>query len=86
MLMGCGITFLYSPSLLFLSQWFGKGRNLAEGVSAADSGVDGDVFRLPQLALDMKLSKQLLDTVDSVLSRAQATDLIGFLNIGTAIG
>ena len=151
-LVGAGIGFLYIPSLPILSQWFVKKRSLANGVSAAGSGVGGVAFawgsqamiqhvsiawslritgiiafiailaaiavirdrnsliRPPQLAFDTKLLRRLdvllllawaftsmlgyvvllFSLSDFALSigfsRAQATDLIGFLNLGTAIG
>ena len=151
-LIGAGIGLLYIPSLPILSQWFVKKRSLANGISAAGSGVGGAAFawgseamiqrisiawslritgiiafiailvaitiirdrnhviQPPQLALDTRLLRRidvllllawaftsmlgyvvllfsLSDFALSVgFSRAQATDLIGFLNLGTAIG
>lgn len=151
-LIGAGIGFLYTPSLPILSQWFMKKRSLANGISAAGSGVGGVAFtwgsqamiqhisiawslritgiiafvailaaiavvrdrnhiiKPPQLAFDIKLLKRLdvllllawaftsmlgyvvllFSLSDFALSigfsRMQATDLIGFLNLGTAIG
>lgn len=151
-LIGAGIGFLYIPSLPILSQWFVKKRSLANGISAAGSGVGGvafawgsqamiqhisiawslritgiiafvailaaiavirdrnSVIRPPQLAFDTKLLRRfdvllllawaftsmvgcvvlLFSLSDFALSigfsRPQATDLIGFLNLGTAIG
>jgi MFS family permease len=151
-LIGAGIGFLYIPSLPVLSQWFVKKRSLANGISAAGSGVGGvafawgseamiqhisiawslritgiiafiavlaaitiirdrnNVIQPPQLAFDMRLLRRLdvllllawaftsmlgyvvllFSLSDFALSigfsRAQATDLIGFLNLGTAIG
>ena len=40
-LVGCGVGFLYIPALPILSQWFLKKRSLANGISAAGSGVGG---------------------------------------------
>jgi predicted MFS family arabinose efflux permease len=151
-LIGAGIGFLYIPSLPVLSQWFVKRRSLANGISAAGSGIGGAAFawgseaiiqRLgiawalritgiialvatlaancvirdrnhviqpPQLGFDTKLLRRydvllllawafismlgyvvlifsLSDFAISIgLSRAQATDMIGLLNIGTAVG
>lgn len=151
-LIGAGIGFLYIPSLPILSQWFVKSRSLANGISAAGSGVGGVAFawgseamiqhigvawslritaiaafvailaaiallrdrnhviRPPQLAFDTRLLRRydvqlllawaftsmlgyvvlLFSLSDFALSigfsRAQATDLIGFLNLGTAVG
>ncbi|KZM18318.1 uncharacterized protein EKO05_0006803 [Ascochyta rabiei] len=151
-LIGAGIGFLYIPSLPILSQWFAKKRSLANGISAAGSGVGGVAFawgseatiqhigiawslritgiialmavlaaiavlrdrnhviRPPQLAFDTKLLRRydvwlllawafasmlgyvvlLFSLPDFALSigfsRAQATDLIGFLNLGTTVG
>jgi len=43
-LVGCGIGFLYIPALPVLSQWFLRRRSLANGISAAGSGVGGAAF------------------------------------------
>jgi len=149
---GCGIGFLYIPCLPVLSQWFDRKRSLANGISAAGSGVGGAAFtwgteaiiqrfsigwalritgiiafvanltatvfirdrnkaiRPSQLGFDTKLLRRyevilllawvfismlgyivllfsLSDFALSIgLSRSQATDIIGLLNVGTAIG
>ncbi|KAL5374225.1 hypothetical protein PMIN06_012461 [Paraphaeosphaeria minitans] len=151
-LVGCGIGCLYIPSLPILSQWFVRRRSLANGISAAGSGVGGAAFawgteaiieRLDigwalritgmiafaanlaavtviqdrnsaiqpyQLGFDTKLLRRydvilllawafismlgyivlLFSLADFALSigltRAQATDVIGLLNVGTAVG
>jgi MFS family permease len=151
-LIGCGIGFLYIPSLPILSQWFVRRRSLANGISAAGSGVGGaafawgteaiiqrftiswalritgtiafaanlaaiiairdrnDVIRPSQLGFDAQLLQRyevilllawafismlgyvvllfsLSDFALSIgLTRAQATDVIGLLNVGTAVG
>ncbi|PVI02579.1 MFS general substrate transporter [Periconia macrospinosa] len=43
-LIGAGIGCLYIPSLPILSQWFVRRRSLANGISAAGSGVGGAAF------------------------------------------
>ncbi|KAG9388003.1 MFS transporter protein [Pyrenophora tritici-repentis] len=151
-LIGCGIGFLYIPCLPVLSQWFEKRRSLANGISAAGSGVGGAAFawgteaiiqrfsigwalritsiiaftantiatifirdrnkaiRPSQLGFDTELLRRhevilllswvfvsmmgyivllfsLSDFALSIgLSQSQATDMIGLLNIGTAVG
>jgi MFS family permease len=151
-LIGAGIGFLYIPCLPVLSQWFNKRRSLANGISAAGSGVGGAAFawgteamiqrlgigwalritgiiavtantvatvfirdrnktiRPSQLGFDTKLLRRvevllllawvfismlgyivlLFSLSDFALSigldRKQATDMIGLLNVGTAIG
>jgi MFS family permease len=151
-LIGCGIGCLYIPALPILSQWFLKRRSLANGISAAGSGVGGACFtwgteaiiqrwgiswalritglialvaqfiaitvirdrnraiRPTQLGFDTKLLRRvevllllawafismfgyvvllfsLSDFALSIgLSQSQATDVIGLLNIGTAVG
>ncbi|KAI4913278.1 hypothetical protein J4E85_010730 [Alternaria conjuncta] len=151
-LIGSGIGFLYIPCLPVLSQWFDRKRSLANGISAAGSGVGGAAFtwgteaiiqrfsigwalritgiiafvanltatvfirdrnkaiRPSQLGFDTKLLRRyevvlllawvfismlgyivllfsLSDFALSIgLSRSQATDIIGLLNVGTAIG
>jgi predicted MFS family arabinose efflux permease len=151
-LIGMGIGCLYIPALPILSQWFVQRRSLANGISAAGSGVGGAAFtwgteaiiqrwgirwalritgliaavcqfvaicvlrdrnstiRPSQLGFDTKLLRRyevvlllawaftsmfgyvvllfsLSDFALSIgLSRAQATDIIGLLNVGTAVG
>ncbi|KAH3953055.1 hypothetical protein HBH53_040370 [Parastagonospora nodorum] len=151
-LIGAGIGFLYIPALPILSQWFVQRRSLANGISAAGSGVGGASFtwgteaiiqrwgiswalritglialvaqfiaislirdrnrviQPTQLGFDTKLLRRyevllllawaftsmfgyvvllfcLSDFALSIgLSRPQATDIIGLLNVGTAIG
>lgn len=151
-LIGCGIGCLYIPSLPILSQWFVRRRSLANGISAAGSGVGGAAFawgteaiikrfdigwalRITgmiafaanlaavtvirdrngaiqpyQLGFDTKLLRRydvvlllawaftsmlgyivlLFSLADFALSigltQAQATDVIGLLNVGTAVG
>lgn len=43
-LVGLGVGFTYIPSIAIISQWFHKKRSLANGVSAAGSGIGGLVF------------------------------------------
>lgn len=151
-LIGIGIGFLYIPSLPVLSQWFVQRRSLANGLSAAGSGVGGAAFawgteaiiqrfginwalritgmialvansaaitmirdrnhiiRPSQLGFDTTLLRRydvilllawaflsilgyitllfsLSDFALSIgLTRKQATDIIGLLNVGTAVG
>jgi predicted MFS family arabinose efflux permease len=151
-LIGLGIGFLYIPALPILSQWFVGRRSLANGISAAGSGVGGAAFtwgteaiiqrwninsalritglialiaqfvaiavirdrnhaiKPSQLGFDTKLLQRyevilllawaftsmlgyvvllfsMSDFALSIgLSRAQATDIIGLLNVGTAVG
>lgn len=43
-LVGCGIGFIYIPSLPIISQWFSKKRSLVNGISASGSGFGGMFF------------------------------------------
>lgn len=43
-LIGLGVGFIYIPSIAILSQWFTKKRSLANGISAAGSGIGGLAF------------------------------------------
>ena len=43
-LVGIGVGCLYIPSLPVLSQWFASRRSLANGISAAGSGIGGLIF------------------------------------------
>ena len=45
-LVGVGVGFLYIPTIAILSQWFSKRRSLANGITAATSGVGGIIFSL----------------------------------------
>ncbi|KAH8699328.1 major facilitator superfamily domain-containing protein [Phaeosphaeriaceae sp. PMI808] len=132
-LVGCGIGFIYIPSLPIISQWFSGKRSLANGISASGSGFGGMFFswttgvmleriglrwtlrvtglmtltansiavllirhrnhivKPPQLAFDAKLL-QRLDVIlllgwdiMSMLGYT-ATNIAGFLNLGTAVG
>lgn len=151
-LVGCGIGFIYVPSIAILSQWFSKKRSFVNGISAAGSGIGGvafswgteamiksiglhwalrttglivlvanvaaalairdrnDIIKPPQLGFDLKLLRRydvilllswafismfgyitllfsLSDFALSIgLSPAQGTDIVGLVNLGTAIG
>lgn len=43
-LVGLGVGFTYVPSIAIISQWFQKRRSLANGISAAGSGIGGLIF------------------------------------------
>lgn len=43
-LVGLGVGFTYIPSIAIISQWFQKRRSLANGISAAGSGIGGLIF------------------------------------------
>jgi MFS family permease len=43
-LVGLGVGFSYLPSIAILSQWFHHRRSLANGISAAGSGIGGLIF------------------------------------------
>jgi MFS family permease len=43
-LVGLGVGFTYIPSIAIISQWFHKRRSLANGISAAGSGIGGLIF------------------------------------------
>lgn len=43
-LVGLGVGFTYIPSIAILSQWFDRRRSLANGISAAGSGIGGVLF------------------------------------------
>lgn len=43
-LVGLGVGFVYVPSIAVLSQWFARRRSLANGISAAGSGIGGLIF------------------------------------------
>ncbi|KAK5467748.1 hypothetical protein LTS15_000721 [Exophiala xenobiotica] len=43
-LVGLGVGFIYVPSIAVLSQWFAKRRSVANGISAAGSGIGGLSF------------------------------------------
>lgn len=45
-LVGLGVGFVYIPTIPVLSQWFDKRRSLANGITAAGSGIGGLIFSL----------------------------------------
>lgn len=45
-LVGIGVGFLYIPTIPVISQWFDKRRSLANGITAAGSGIGGLIFSL----------------------------------------
>lgn len=55
-LVGFGVGFAYIPSLAILSQWFQKKRSLANGISAAGSGIGGLIFSFATDAMIRKIS------------------------------
>ena len=45
-MVGLGVGFIYIPSVAVLAQWFHRRRSLANGISAAGSGIGGLIFSL----------------------------------------
>lgn len=56
LLVGLGQGFVYIPSIAILSQWFTKKRSLANGISAAGSGIGGLIFSFAGSALISNIS------------------------------
>ncbi|KAL3425750.1 major facilitator superfamily transporter [Phlyctema vagabunda] len=61
LLVGFGVGFTYIPSIAILSQWFSRRRSLANGISAAGSGIGGLIFSFMVRAVisDVSLSWSL---------------------------
>ncbi|KAF8859770.1 MFS general substrate transporter [Acephala macrosclerotiorum] len=55
-LVGLGVGFTYIPSIAILSQWFLHHRSLANGISAAGSGIGGLMFSLAVRAVITNVS------------------------------
>ena len=55
-LVGFGIGFTYIPSIAILSQWFHTKRSLANGISAAGSGIGGLIFSFATEAMINNIS------------------------------
>lgn len=55
-LVGFGVGFTYIPSITILSQWFNCRRSLANGISAAGSGIGGLMFSFIIRAVISKVS------------------------------
>ena len=55
-LVGLGVGFLYVPGINILSQWFSTKRTLANGISAAGSGIGGLSFSFAAGAMIRQLS------------------------------
>ena len=70
-LVGLGVGFLYIPCIAILSQWFSRRRSLANGISAAGSGIGGLMFSLSTGAMIR------------TISLAWSLRIIGILTIAT---
>lgn len=55
-LIGFGVGFIYIPSIPVLSQWFDKKRSLANGISAAGSGIGGLIFSFMDGSIIQRIS------------------------------
>lgn len=55
-LVGFGVGFIYIPSIAIISQWFDKKRSLANGISAAGSGIGGLIFSFMDDKVIQKIS------------------------------
>ncbi|KAJ5779689.1 major facilitator superfamily domain-containing protein [Penicillium paradoxum] len=55
-LIGFGVGFIYVPSIAILSQWFDKRRSLANGISAAGSGIGGLIFSFMDGSIIQRMS------------------------------
>lgn len=55
-LIGFGVGFIYIPSIAIISQWFDKKRSLANGISAAGSGIGGLIFSFMDEEIIQKIS------------------------------
>lgn len=55
-LIGFGVGCIYIPSIPVLSQWFDKKRSLANGISAAGSGIGGLIFSFMDGSIIQKIS------------------------------
>jgi MFS family permease len=72
-LVGAGVGFIYIPSLAILSQWFHKRRSLANGISAAGSGIGGLIFSFLVRATMSNISVAWSLRITGILS--------GFMNV-----
>lgn len=54
-LVGLGVGFVYIPTIPVISQWFDKRRSLANGITAAGSGIGGLIFSFAEGAMIDKL-------------------------------
>jgi MFS family permease len=55
-LVGLGVGFTYVPSIAVISQWFGKKRSLANGISSAGSGIGGLLYSFLTEAIISRVS------------------------------
>ncbi|KFY93537.1 hypothetical protein V500_03674 [Pseudogymnoascus sp. VKM F-4518 (FW-2643)] len=76
-LVGFGVGFTYIPSIAILSQWFGKRRSLANGISAAGSGTGGLIFSLAVRAAISNISLAWSLRITGLVS--------GFMNVMATI-
>lgn len=76
-LVGFGVGFTYIPSIAILSQWFSQRRSLANGISAAGSGIGGLMFSLAVRAATSNISLAWALRITGLVS--------GFMNIMATI-
>jgi MFS family permease len=76
-LVGFGVGFTYIPSIAILSQWFGQRRSLANGISAAGSGIGGLIFSLAVRAAISNISLAWSLRITGLVS--------GFMNVMATI-
>lgn len=71
-LVGLGVGWTYIPSIAILSQWFHKRRSLANGISAAGSGIGGLLFSFATRAmidgLSLAWSLRIIGIVSGVMN------------------
>jgi MFS family permease len=67
-LVGFGVGFIYIPSIAIISQWFDKKRSLANGISAAGSGIGGLIFSFMDGAVMQKISHAWALRLTAILS------------------
>lgn len=67
-LVGLGVGFIYIPSIAIISQWFEKRRSLANGISAAGSGIGGLIFSFMNGTVIQKMSHAWALRLTAILS------------------
>lgn len=67
-LVGFGVGLIYIPSIAIVSQWFDKKRSLANGISAAGSGIGGLIFSFMDGTVIQKISHAWALRLTAILS------------------
>jgi MFS family permease len=84
-LVGLGVGFIYVPSMAILPQWFVRSRSLANGISAAGSGIGGLIFSLATGAMIENIGLEWSLRIIGILTGIANTTAAAFIRDRNAI-